>query len=81
MKGHLETSQTSKMEPFVEIVNEWKLLTIFRRSFILVAWLRSKYASFVNLSFSETSNDLDMSSPRLFSSGEKKNCATFLNNH
>ena len=69
------------MEPFVEIVNEWKLLTIFRRSFILVASLRSKYASFVNLSFSETSNDLDMSSPRLFSSGEKKNCATFLNNH
>ena len=33
------------MELFVKIVNDWKSLTIFTKSFILDAWQGSKYAS------------------------------------
>ena len=39
----LESSQTSKMEPFVKIVNSIKLLIIFTKGFILDVWLGSKY--------------------------------------
>ena len=36
------------MELFMEIVNGWKLLTIFAKSSILDIWLGSEYASVYN---------------------------------
>ena len=43
--GVLENSQTSNMKLFVKIVNGIKLLTIFTKSFMLNAWMGSKYTS------------------------------------
>ena len=40
-----ETIQTSKIEPFVKLVNGWKPLIIFAKRFILDIWLGSEYAS------------------------------------
>ena len=40
-----EPGQTSKMELFVKIVNDVKLLTIFKKSSILDVWMGSKYTS------------------------------------
>ena len=42
-KLHSEPSQTSKMELFVKMLNDWKTLTIFVKSFIWDVWLRSEY--------------------------------------
>ena len=41
----LEPGETSKMELFVKIVNNIKLLTIFTKSSILDIWMGSKYTS------------------------------------
>ena len=41
----LEPSETSKMELYVKIVNDIKLLTIFTESSILDFWMGSKYTS------------------------------------
>ena len=40
---HSEPSQTSKMELFVKMLNDWKPLTIFVKSFILDVWLGCEY--------------------------------------
>ena len=37
--------QTPKMEPFPELVNNWKLLNFFSKNFILDVWLGSEYNS------------------------------------
>ena len=42
---HLEPSQRSKMELFVDIVRGWKKLTNFEESSVLDIWLCSEYAS------------------------------------
>ena len=42
---HLETSQTSKMEVFANIVNGWKPLTILAECSILDVWKGSEYPS------------------------------------
>ena len=39
---HSEINETSKMELFVEIVDDWKLLTIFAKFSILHVWLGSE---------------------------------------
>ena len=44
-EAHLEHSQTSKIEPIVEMVSGLEPLTIFANSSILDVWLASKYAS------------------------------------
>ena len=41
----LETSEISKMELFMKIVNSIKPLTIFTKGFILDVWLGSKHTS------------------------------------
>ena len=40
-----EPIQKSKMEHFAKIANRWKLLTFFRKPFILDVWQGSEYAS------------------------------------
>ena len=37
-EAYSEPCQTSKIELFAKIVNEWKLLTIFKKSSILDVW-------------------------------------------
>ena len=41
-KVHLELSQTSKIEPFMEMVSGFEALTIFAKSSFLDVWLSSK---------------------------------------
>ena len=41
-EAYSEHSQTFKMERFVKKVSNWKLLTIFRKSYILDVWLGSE---------------------------------------
>ena len=45
-QAYSEPFQKSKMGHFVKIVNNWKLLTFFRKRFILDVWPGSEYASF-----------------------------------
>ena len=44
-QAYCEPIQKSKTEHFAKIVNSWKLLTFFRKRFILDVWSGSKYAS------------------------------------
>ena len=41
----IRPSQTAKMEVFAKIVNDWELLAVFAKSFILDAWQGSEYTS------------------------------------
>ena len=43
--AYLEPCQTSKTELFEKMINDWKLLTIFTKRFILDAWQGSECAS------------------------------------
>ena len=44
-EAYLELSQTSRMEFFAKMINDWKPLTILSKSYILDIGLRSEYAS------------------------------------
>ena len=44
-EAYSEPYQTSKIEFFAKAVNDWKLLTIFEKSSILVVWKSSEYTS------------------------------------
>ena len=44
-RSFLEPSQSSKMERFAKIVDDFKLLTIFAKRSILGAWPGSEYAT------------------------------------
>ena len=56
---YLEPIQTSKMEPFVKIVNGIKPLTNFTKSSILDVWLCSKNATKI---FNKSLSEFDFSS-------------------
>ena len=54
--AYSQPCQTSKMELFAEIVQDWKSLTIFARSSIFEVWQGSEYSSagtYINLHISE----------------------------
>ena len=42
---HSEPSQTSKMEPFAEIINGWKPFTIFGKRSFSDVWMGFEYVS------------------------------------
>ena len=44
-EAYLELSETSRMEFFANMINDWKRLTIFSKSYILDIGLRSENAS------------------------------------
>ena len=46
-KAHLEPSQTSQMELFVKMVNNWKSSTVIAKSSDLNVWLGSEYTSVI----------------------------------
>ena len=45
LEAYLEPCQTSKMELFAKIVNDWKPLSIFAKRSILEFWPGSEYSS------------------------------------
>ena len=56
-RRYSESSQISKMEIFVKIINSWKRVTIFAKSYILGAWQGSEYAFLID-ELSMTKNEI-----------------------